>query len=301
LAEGFTGLFMQCAGDFQDLFPQLAGDEHGAVFQRAADIVRACGKCALHCACAFLDDASLPFECLFDLLDIGCDGIRNKRALGRDLIDVTRYGAVDVAADVRQLGEVTLQRLGEQAAALCQLADMASDDVVDTPTLLGDLGKIGFKRTPQDVAALGKLLDLAGDEAVNACTAFSQLGEVVLQRLGKRRAVGCQPFHMAVNKPVHAFQIVLKRLSELGAIGGDLLRLLCNDASYGFEVRLQGALEDVATLRQLLDLPGDEAVNACTAFRKLGKVGFQSLGEQTALFGKLVRMLLYQLAHIGKV
>ena len=194
VAERRTGLLMQRAGDFQDLFAQRAGDEDRALLEHVADVVDTCRERALHGSGAFLDDAGLAAERLLDLLDIGGDRGRNVGAPGGDLVDMARQRAVDVLAGLGELAEIVFQRAAQHVAAFGQPADMAGDDVVDIAAAFAQLLQVGFQRALEDVAAFGELLDLAGNQPVDAGAAFGQLGKIVFERPGQRRALLDKPF-----------------------------------------------------------------------------------------------------------
>ena len=118
--------------DFHDLFAQRAGDEDGALFEHAADVVDACRQRALHGPGAFLDDAGLPAERLLDLFDI--HGEHARRSRGGDLRCARTWPCTTGRRSPRvsaQLVQVVFQRPREHVAAFGELADMAGYRLVD--------------------------------------------------------------------------------------------------------------------------------------------------------------------------
>ena len=207
-----------------------------------------------------------------DRVEVGFERAREDIAALGELFDLAGDQPVDAGAALGQPGEVVFERLRQGGALLRQPVHMRGDrapDIVEVAFqrlgearavarqlfgLVGDhaadRGKIGLQRALENVAAFGQLLDLAGDQAVDARAALGQLGEVVFQRPRKRGAFLDQPFRMA-----------------------------CDHAADGVEVDLERAPENVAAFGQLLDLTGNEPVDARTAVGQLGEIVFQSVRQ----------------------
>ena len=190
--------------------------------------------------------------------------------------------------------EVAFQRLRELGAILDQFFGLLGNGAPDR-------GEVGFQRALEDIAALGQLLDLPGDQTVDARTAFGELGEVFFEGLRQLAAFFRQPVGVAGNRAAYVFEVAFQRLRELRTILQQLVRLARKHGLDGLKVGFQRPLEDVAAFGQLLDLSGDQAVDAGAAFGELGKIRFQGPRKQAAVARQSLRMVLDQLTDTGKV
>ena len=188
------------------------------------------------------------------------------------------------------------------------------------------LVQVGFERALEDVAAFGELLDLAGDQTVDARAALGQLVEVVLQRLGEAARPTANFSTWLFEQAVDAGEVGFQRLGKGFAAAVEPLQLLGDHAfddlpaflellDVGLEhlrrsncgrrrisgpgsrpdcrcrqVGLQGARKDVAALGELLDLGGDDAVDAGPSLGELAEIGLQSARQDVAAFGQLADM-----------
>ena len=183
---------------------------------------------------------------------------------------------VDVLARVGELGEIVFERAGQHVAAFGELADMAGDDVVDLAAACRtSAGRP--ERAPEDIAAFGQLLDLAGDQPVDAERLSASLARSSSSALDSVERSWTSLSEWPCRRLLTFSRSASSTRANSRTVFGQLLRLVGNGAPDRVEIGFQRALEDVAAFGQLLDLAGNQPVDAGAAFRQLGEVVLERL------------------------
>ena len=112
-------------------------------------------------------------------------------------------------------------------------------------------------------------VQLTHAEALDAAKAEREfwLGKAILDEL----------LAVTLEQAVDIFQIGFQHPCELSTVCRQLLGLVVNCAPDRVEIGFERPLENIAAFGQLLDLAGDQPIDAGAALRQLGDVVFQCL------------------------